>query len=258
MFSVFGAFAALLLVSNSISGIAFAQDAAGVSAPPSQLLDHAVAPAGLQPGGGFPENPFARPRFVVNAVHMRAIDETGPDWWGDDDIVVNFESNRGEVTTGVYGDMDTGDIQGFRPANRCMAPLTDPDGKLNNAWACGFGSGAPLEVIISLHEHDDWDLPAEFCGVVDGQNDLQGDCELLEDSSFFGSQRIVFTESELIGAMPIVGGTYTETAEVDPCAWYESCGAFTPGIPGYGRYSIEYQLTRVSDQIIGHTPVAPQ
>src|SRR5687768_476502 len=102
MFSVFGAFAALLLVLNSISGVAFAQYEVGAPVRPSQLLDHAVAPAGLQPGGGFPENPFARPRFVVNAVHMRAIDETGPDWWGSDEIVVNFESNRGEVTTGVY------------------------------------------------------------------------------------------------------------------------------------------------------------
>ena len=87
--SLFGAFASLLLVVNSTRGVAFAKGEAGVGAPPIQLLDHAVAPAALQPG--LPENPFARPRFiVVNAVRMHVIDETGPDWWGSDEIVVDF------------------------------------------------------------------------------------------------------------------------------------------------------------------------
>src|SRR5688572_30491423 len=170
--SVFAVFASLLLVVNSTSGVASAKSEAGVGAP-VQLLNQAVAPAGLQPGGGFPENPFARPRFIINAVSMYARDETGVDWPFSDEIVWNFASNSDIVTTRVYGDMDAGESVAFVPANRCMVPLADPDGERNNAWACGpGGSGAPIDVIVSIYEHEGWKFPNQFCADVEGNADL--------------------------------------------------------------------------------------
>jgi len=68
-----------------------------------------------------------RPRYSVRLISFHAIDETGPDWSGSDEIFAIYETPAYHAATSVYGDIDTGDTQQVNLRHACVTPAVDPD-----------------------------------------------------------------------------------------------------------------------------------
>lgn len=257
-----GASLALLMLSGALAGTpAFAQPAAG----PTEQRDvpqpdrrgerpRQVRPnVGTQDFGGILQT-STRPRFIVEAIRMRADDETGFDFAGSDEIVGLFQSQGHGMVTGVYGDMDTGTTRDFRTGQRCLWAAIDPDGVYDHTWACDpAGSAGPIAVTVTLYEDDGsfragLTNPTQFCISPAGDDLNQDGCDLRLSSTVIGRSRISLSEADLIGAMPAPGATYTNTLVIDGCSDQATSGGFCAG-PSWGTYTFTFQVTRTADQI---------
>lgn len=151
----------------------------------------------------------ARPRYMVEAINFKALNETGIDFLGSDEIVARFAANDRMSFSGIYGGVDTGDIVAFRSGQRCIYPAIDPDGTYNHRWSCNSRGGpGPVSFQITLYEFDG-DLrgmltnPLSFC--LHGGNDLLAGCDVKPMSLAIGSGYVAFTEAEMAALMPTVG-----------------------------------------------------
>src|SRR5690606_38397048 len=71
------------------------------------------------------------PQFVAEAVRFTAIDESGYDWWGSDEVYAVFSDLNPSVFVGITAvreNVDTGDSHDFSPDERCLAPRPDCSG----------------------------------------------------------------------------------------------------------------------------------
>jgi hypothetical protein len=150
------------------------ESAATPSAPVSDERQQAVAPApeGASPAsgeGGVEQSTAASagPRFKVEAVGFRAVDESGPNYPDSDIVFAVFESQQYSVTTRVFEDVDTGDARAFDPAESCIYPARDADGLRNGAWECsGDGADGPIAFAVGIYEIDPdfvGDYRQDFC-----------------------------------------------------------------------------------------------
>ncbi|MGH9276770.1 MAG: CARDB domain-containing protein [Acidimicrobiales bacterium] len=106
--------------------------------------------------------PGCPPRYKVSAAHFKAIDESGDDWAGSDEIYWAFSSvsNSGTAATRntqVYGSLDTGDTQSFSVYDNCV-------------WGCSpVGTPAPFGIGLSAQvwEHDQGDVPEIVSDIAD-------------------------------------------------------------------------------------------
>jgi hypothetical protein len=148
----------------------------------SRLLTAAViaafsvmaVPAGAQIHAGTQTAP-GEPLYTVEVHGFTAIDESGYDLSGSDEIFGIFRSNRGDaVRTSTYGDVDTGEFRRIASGERCLAPqhlLSDTPripGWLwapYNTWDCPPSEGGvpgPINLILELLEDD------AYCGAALG------------------------------------------------------------------------------------------
>jgi hypothetical protein len=106
--------------------------------------------------------PGCPPRYKVSAAHFKAIDESGDDWAGSDEVYWTFSSvsNTGTAATRntqVYGSMDTGDTQPFSVLDGCI-------------WGCSpVGAPAAFGIGMSIQafEQDQGDLPDIVSDIAD-------------------------------------------------------------------------------------------
>ncbi len=95
------------------------------------------------------------PRFKVEAVGFRAVDESGANYPDADIVFAVFESQQHSMTTRVFEEVDTGDARTFDAAENCIYPARDPDGLRNGAWECSAeGADGPVTFAIGLYEID--------------------------------------------------------------------------------------------------------
>ena len=90
--------------------------------------------------------PNGEPRYAVSVVSFRALDESGYDWSGSDEVFGIFASTRGHPTaTSVHGDVDSGDLVDFTALERCLAPQRIISGQVpaggtlvapDDTWEC--------------------------------------------------------------------------------------------------------------------------
>jgi hypothetical protein len=81
---------------------------------------------------GFPDGKLIIliPQFVAEAMSFKAIDESGVDWAGSDEVYAVFSDlnpNLRDPFTSTYGDVDTGETRTFGPDERCIAPRSKCD-----------------------------------------------------------------------------------------------------------------------------------
>ena len=63
------------------------------------------------------------PQFTAEAVSFRAIDESGWDAAGSDEVYAFFsDGSPNDLITATYEDVDTGETRTFGPQERCITP----------------------------------------------------------------------------------------------------------------------------------------
>jgi hypothetical protein len=195
----------------------------------------AKAPAKTQALGR--EVVISAPQFIVEAIKIKANDESGYTDWGSDEvyaILVDFDPIK-ERATATHGDVDTGDTITLSASERCISRQPD----------CTRGRSA-VHFAVALWEADP-SVPAlgGFCaGTFEGLLEWYNDGKCSTDD-LIGRVEVAIPQADLLAAMPNVGDTYEETVK-------ESGGD--------GSYSITYRITRLADvqrTIVIHLPPIP-
>jgi len=183
------------------------------------------------------------PQFTAEAVSFRAIDESGADWAGSDEVYAVFsDGTPDDLITSTYGDVDTGETRTFSPQQRCITPRSK----------CDHGVSETLHFEVSFFEEDGALPGARFChGVApdDYHAALRGGkCEPIDD--LIGRGSVFFSREELLAALPRVGDSVERKLILGgPCGYQPPgflCGTgwLTPTGP---EYELTYRIRRLPD-----------
>jgi hypothetical protein len=227
----------------------------------SEASDLRVAAVGpmLPPGPG---QSIGEPRYTVELVSFKALDESGADWSGSDEVFGLFNSTRGySVRTAKQGDVDTGNSRAFASQERCLTRqrvlsgnpdrgwLIAPDG---TRWDCDpRGVPAPIGLRLELLEDDGCNPFFPSCfntyspPVRDPADDLIGRAEP------------TFSAGDLSSRLRRVGDAYVTGFTLGG-----PCGHQPPGhVCGTGPFTAtgpEYRLTIVIRRVNDARPVVTE
>ena len=95
------------------------------------------------------ENVNVIPMFRVRALGFKAVDESGIDFFGSDEVIAIWDANNSTgANTYEYGDVDSGESRTFLQGQSCIYPINSdrfingnslgPDGKYKG-WVYGGG-----------------------------------------------------------------------------------------------------------------------
>lgn len=198
---------------------------ASLAAIAALIAINVPGPALAQPGRDEPMRIITIPKFVVTAVNFKALDETGVDWPGDDEVaavLVDFNPVQ-ERHTSVYWNVDSGETKKFAAADRCIAPRPD----------CDRGAHA-LHFAVALWERDDAPWPfANFCygSITGGLEHYEGG--ICSGDDLIGRAEISLSQAQLVAALPNVGDTADYTVK--------------PSGGDDGSYEFTYRITRLAN-----------
>ena len=200
----------------------------------------------------FPTCP-TQPRYKVKAVSFHAVDESGWDWTGSDEIYPVFsavgpDGSQHTTRSHVFGDIDTGDTGYFNADEGCL-------------YISCSGGAAPygMGFSIQLRENDLGEIPRILADTAEGFRKIgglvdeytaqhwaatafvdMGNCvgtilNQLWADDLIGSQTYSYSSEYLASKLPAVGGTFTDTRTYS--------GASTSG---GAVYTMDVAVTRVS------------
>jgi hypothetical protein len=183
------------------------------------------------------------PQFTAEAASFRAIDESGWDRAGSDEVYAVFsDGTPDDLVTSTYGDVDTGETRTFGPQERCIMPRS----------RCDHGVSEILHFDVAFFEEDRGLLPGStFChGILPGTHaELRGGkCEPYDD--LIGRGSVLSSREELLAALPRVGDSVERKLLLGgPCGYQPDqplCGTglFTPTGP---EYELTYRIRRLPD-----------
>jgi hypothetical protein len=214
-------------------------------------------------GGNVGVNVGEERRYIVEFQNFIALDETGCDFCGSDEVQIIIKTPDYALKSALYGNVDSEStsVINYR-FRRCAQPAVDGDGVYDHEWECDQGGKAPpFSFTVAAYE-DDGDYPftgfcAENIPIVNGR-----ESDIFPPTATF----CVEDRGELIGkkTVELVGedleeelqspGQYVDK-EVDligGCDFTEvnDCGGSAP------HYRLRYQVRRVPDAT-GGAPVDP-
>ena len=181
-------------------------------------------------------------RYKVEAMRFKARDETGYDWWGSDEVMVETRDAKGWTSSDEIGGIDSGDTHKFDPAKSCIVAVRPGVVVLGKTSVCdGVGEPAPLGFRVEMWEKDfsifgsfRLCLPDTHAG-SHCANDGFGD-------DFIGHAQIDLSAQALETALPNVGSEHIETVVLNPCRGSDVCDVtFGPD------YSFTFRVTRLAD-----------
>lgn len=248
--TVVGALAVLVALAPPLA--ALARDDGSVGAAD----DRAVGASGILAATLPPRPSIGEPRFVLNAVQFRAVDESGMDWPGSDEVFAVWDTPSDPMAASVeFTNVDAGETRTFAARESCITPIQATrnlggasSGLLMAAegdqWACRIvGRAAPIEFTVWLFEHDeDWWLANCFSPLTPTPEECEDD--------LIGEESINLTHADLLAVLPQVGSTYEETVILGgPCGHLPSgelCG-YSELFPTGPEYTFTYRITRAAD-----------
>lgn len=188
-------------------------------------------------GLGATQDVVREPRFIVEAVSFKAIDESGPDYpFSSDEVFAAFgRDGRFGPATSTFDDIDTDEGRNFAREQSCILPAIDPDGARNGAWACApEGAQGPLRFAIALYDEDrNYDAliggGIGFCVSPGPDNDLNT-CVQNHHTELFNHQ-FTYETAQILSRLDPACRCFTETAS-------QSHGDDT-------RYEVTFRITRV-------------
>src|SRR5215207_8710475 len=146
----------------SLASVALALSSAGAfaQAPPTMPQPSAGPPAAVVVPPNIPWHTFEviERRYKIEALRFKALDETGIDWWGSDEVMVETTDAKGWTVSNEIGDIDSGDTHTFDPAKSCIVSVRPGVVVLGKTSVCdAAGEPAPLGFQVKFWEKD-WSL----------------------------------------------------------------------------------------------------
>jgi len=223
---------------------AFAQ--AGPTSPQPEDADHPTV-AEASSSFNWDTIRWVERRYKIEAIRFKARDETGIDWLGSDEVIVQTEDAKGWTVSNEIGGIDSGDTHDFDPAKSCIVAVRPGIVVLGESSVCEeVGEPAPLGFQVEFWENDWIGNPFGFCtqpsSPAPGHHagSTSASCFNGEDfNDFIGSARIDYPTHELEAALPNVGDEVVETVKLDPCP-----GGYCAGFPDY---TFTWRVTRLPD-----------
>jgi hypothetical protein len=199
----------------------------------------ATAPQAARSQPHFPEGAINLmvPQFVAEAVRFKAIDESGYDSWGSDQVYAVFSDlnpTLGDLLTRVYEYVDTGETRDFGRDERCIAPRP----------RCAHGVSEFLHFEVSFWERDEPPWPfSEWCyGDIPGLHYLlrHGMCNF---DDLIGHRQVLMSREQLLDALPAVGDSVEQKLTLGGgCPPSQDvCASFGP------EYELTFRITRLPD-----------
>jgi hypothetical protein len=196
-------------------------DLAGAPAKPPSFKEadaNFVRPRPAPPPVGMTD--FVRlPRFKVELMTIKAVDETGWDFGGFDEIFAVYDNQQHRIVTSEYL-MDSGDVLQFPgpgveyfpgrlrgdPGQSCIWPVDERgDGRYIPTWHCAeAGGAAPVIFAVSLWEADPQHALGGFC-IGGGPTVLPSGAKvpcISYHMHLFSTRIYVFDEAELLEKLP--------------------------------------------------------
>lgn len=191
-------------------------------------------------------------RYKIEAMRFKCRDETGIDWLGSDEVMVQTNDAKGWTVSKEIGNIDSGDTHDFDPAKSCIVAVRPGIVVLGESSVCEeVGEPAPLSFQIEFWEKDLVGFPAGFCGGSGGTpgpgrhkgthcaNDGNGD-------DFIGRTQIDYSPQELEAALPKVGDEQIESITLSPCpSGQDACGGWD--LPDY---TFTWRVTRLPNALV--------
>lgn len=185
-------------------------------------------------------------RYKIEAMRFKARDETGWDWTGSDEVMVETLDAKGWTVSNEIGDIDSGDTHRFDPDKSCIIAVRPGVVLLGKTSVCDdAGEPALLGFRVEMWEKD---IGFGACVVLKpGPGQHAGPhCANKLGDDFIGRAQIDFSMQELEAALPNVGDEFIETVVLNPCRGTDVCDVT------YGPdYSFTYRITRLPDVRVG-------
>jgi hypothetical protein len=189
-------------------------------------------------------------RYKIEAMRFKARDETGIDWLGSDEVMIETNDAKGWAVSNEIGDIDSGDTHHFDPAKSCIVAVRPGTVVLGKTSVCDdVGEpAAALGFLVEMWEQDSIGFPLDFCLVPPAGTPEPGRhvgpysarCPNGNPfADFIGRARIDYSTQELEVALPNVGDEVIESITLDPCPGW-SCA-------GYPDYTFTWRVTRLRD-----------
>lgn len=182
----------------------------------------------------------SQPMFVVEAIGFTAVDETGLDIAGSDEVYSTWSSGNSYVGTQVFQNVDSGDYREYHELQSCIFPLADRsfvNGRANEGWRClEGGAPGPISFSVNLYEDDNISFPVCFSGGIAPAPECEDD--------WIGGHSRSWTEDELVEMLPIWGSSQQFTARLFSCESGHACGT---GLFD-ADYDFHYSITRLADK----------
>ncbi len=186
-------------------------------------------------------------RYKIEALRFKARDETGIDWLGSDEVMIETRDAKGWTVSNTIGDIDSGDTHTFDPAKSCIVAVRPGYAVLGESSVCeDVGEPAPLGFDVAFWEKDPFGFPAGFCGPGTPQPGRHGGPHCANDGNgddFIGSARVDYSTQALEAALPNVGDQQIESITLDSC----------PGqiCTSDSDYTLTWRVTRLPDALVG-------
>ncbi len=193
-------------------------------------------------------------RFIVVAEDFTAVDESGADWPGSDEIYAIWTSGGTGARTSVFEDVDTGETKNFRDDERCIYPMQDRTGTDTlliaddgDRWGCvPGGRSGPIEFRVWLFEHDSESIFLPCDGFLTaGGVPLTGNCE----DDLIGYYEFSLSENDLLTTFNFEGSHRAITKTLGgPCGYQPpgkvvGCSDLASG----PEYQFRFRITRLDD-----------
>lgn len=244
-----GTLAVVLLLAVSAGVATNISSYQNISSPGEYVLNASILNSSIRVSGGFfPQIEWVERRYKIEAVRFKARDETGIDWLGSDEVMVETIDAKGWTVSDEPGrhsridDIDSGETYNFDPLKSCIVPVRPGYVVLGKTSVCDdVGEPAPLGFQVVLWETDYPPLPfPRFCpSMVAPGPGGHGSLQCFDSGNdFIGSARIDMLTQDL-QVLPEVGDEYIETVKLDPCPGWVCAG--------YPDYTFTYRTTRLPD-----------
>lgn len=186
-------------------------------------------------------------RYKVEAIRFKALDETGWDWWGSDEVMVATHDALGFTVTNEIGDIDSGNTHDFDSAVSCIISVSPGTVLLGKSSVCDeAGVPGPFSFKVEMYEKDWFGYPPGFCKPLPPGAGRHAGPHCVNDGNgddFIGSRELFFPVPDLESTLPNVGDSFTETVKLNPCGEeVDVCGA-----ADFADYTFTYRTTRLAD-----------